>query len=746
MTVLSEIRADFLSAKAFPALLGGGIVGSLLIVYEISMAASIFSGPLAPFLSQGIGMLVFSTFAVCLVLAFASGYRGGIANHSVSPVMILGAIASAMTLEGDALFMTMVAVVIVSTLTTAACCLLIGHYRITNLIRFVPYPVICGVIAGAGGICALASLSMMELTADGRTAASLLEPAVLWNWGPGVAFGFGLFLVAKRWSNLLALVTPVSVVLATALFHAALMLFDISGEEATAAGLLFGGMAGGGFWPPFQPGDLAHVDWVVVALRIPDMLVLVLVTLLSAAIQLSSIELGLATNQKLDWDREFKAMGRASALAGLGGSPAGYLVFPSSALIRRLGADTRLAGIVAALVVGSALMVGDGILKLFPVPLLGGMLLYVGLSLLDEQLVQSCKRLPWTDFAVVVAIFAVIIIAGFPAGVGIGIAITTAAFAFRLSRVDLIEAEFTARERQSNRSRSIADRAILLAEGDRVRAYRLRGYIFFGSAWSLSDRLRQALGGDSPKACILLDFSAVSGMDFSAVNTLCGFVRTAHDAGTRVILSAAPAHCKIGMERNLPASVYAGLSFEPDADRALERCEDVVIAARRAELREQGSDGDTVLDRFAGDMESRLDRRIIFEDMAHEFRDRLEVRDYAAGEALVTMGAASGGLQLLLMGRASLYDAAGARLRQCGPGDAIDPRSAFGDRAAAVTALADEDCRTLTMTPSVRQWLEENREQLMLELYGYLLTAEADADHPPGTPRAPSAIDARPGA
>ncbi len=736
MTVLSEIRADALSAKALPALLGGSIVGLLLIVFEISMAAFIFSGPLAPYLSQGIGMLVFSTLAVCLVTALASDYRGGIANHSVPPPIMLGAMGAAMTLEGDALFMTMAAVVIVSALATAACCLLIGHLRIANLLRFVPYPVICGVIAGVGGGCAIASLSMMGLRADWRVAASLLEPALLWNWAPGVAYGCGLFLVAKRWSHLLALVTPVSFVLCAALFHAMLLLLDISGEEATAAGLLFAGMAGGGFWPPFQPGDLAHVDWGVVVTRIPDMSALILVTLLGAAIQLSSIELVLATKQKLEWDREFKATGWASLLAGLGGGPAGHLVFSYSALARRLGADTRFAGIVVALLVGSTLMMGADILKLFPVPLLGGMLLYLALTLLDEQLVQSCRRLPWTDFAIVVVIFATISIAGFPAGVGIGIAITTASFAFRLSRVDLIEAEFSARERQSNRSRSIADRAILLAEGDRVSAYRLRGYIFFGSAWSLSDQLMEALGDDSPKACTLLDFSAVSGMDFSAVNSLCGFVRAAHDAGTRVVLSAAPANCRDGLERNLPPDVYAGLSFEPDADRALERCEDIVIAARRAELSEQGSAGDTVLDSFAGDMESRLDRRITFEDMAHELRDRLEVREYAAGEALVTMGAPSGGLQLLLMGRASVYDAGGVRVQQCGPGDAVDPRGAFSTRAATVTALADEHCRTLTMTPSARRWLEENRGGLMLELYGYLLTAEADVEHPPGMPRA----------
>ena len=153
-------------------------------------------------------------------------------------------------------------------------------------------------------------------------------------------------------------------------------------------------------------------------------------------------------------------------------------------------------------------------------------------------------------------------------------------------------------------------------------------------------------------------------------------------------------------------SVHASLRFEPDADHALEHCEDLVIAARRSELREEESTGDTVLERFAEDMESQLERRILFEDIAHELRDRLEVRDYAAGEALVVMGAPTGGLQLLLTGRASVYDAAGVRLRQCGSGDAIEPHGAFGARAATVAALADEPCRTLTMTPAVRGWLE----------------------------------------
>ena len=723
VNLVSELRADALSARALPAVSVGVVISLSEIVAEVSLAALIFSGPLAPFLPQGIGLMLFGTFAVCLVIALTSSYRGTISSHPTAPMMVLGAIGATLTLEGSALFMTLVAIVIISTATVAACFLVLGHSRLANLIRFVPYSVACGVLAGTGGTCFLAALSMIGLTPDSHTLPSLLEPTALWSWGPGVAYGLGLFFLTKRWSNMLIL--PASFVFAAALFHASLPILDISGEEARAAGLLFAGMSEGNLWPAFQPGDLVHVDWTAVGMQIPQMVALVLVTLLCAVIYFSSFEL--ATGRELEWNREFTAAGHASVLAGLGGSPAGCMSFPTSILNHQLKTETRLTGVVTALVAGSVLFTGDTFMKLVPIPLLGGILLFFGVGMLDEWLVKSRKRMPRMGYAVLVLIFITIIFLGFPEGVGIGMAITMVFFAVRLGRVDSIEAEFTARERPSNRSRSIAERAILLEEGERARGYRLRGYIFFGSAYSVVERLKHSLGGDSSPACILLDFGAVSGVDFSTVNALCGFIRAAHDTGVRVALSGAPENCRVGLERNLPSPVYAGLLFEPDADHAMERCEDLIIAARRSELRTEKSADDNLLDHFSEEMESHLDRRILFEDMAHELRDWLEVRDYEAGEAIVATGARKEGLQLLLMGRASEYDSDGVRLRQCGPGDATLPHGAFGVHVATTTMIADEPCRTLLLTPATRRRLEENRRQLMLDLYGYLLTGEPRA-------------------
>ena len=99
--------------------------------------------------------------------------------------------------------------------------------------------------------------------------------------------------------------------------------------------------------------------------------------------------------------------------------------------------------------------------------------------------------------------------------------VTATFFAVRLSRVDLVASTFTSRDRRSSKARPLPDQAILSNEGDRVQAFQLRGYIFFGSAYRLVARLRRVLGKEPRPACVLLDFSSVTGFDLSALNSLC---------------------------------------------------------------------------------------------------------------------------------------------------------------------------------------------------------------------------------
>ena len=206
----SELRADLLSAKAVPALLAGFTSGLGLLVAQVAFGSFIFSGPLAPYSSQGVGLVLFGNFAACLVIALAGGYRGAIAGLSPALVIVMATIGSTMDAAGDALFVTTGAALMISAVATGVCCLMIGHFRLANLMRFIPYPVAGGFVAGIGGAVCLAAMSLMGAKPDWRAIPALLEPPVLWKWSPGAVYGIALYLAMKRWGNPLILLVSVA--------------------------------------------------------------------------------------------------------------------------------------------------------------------------------------------------------------------------------------------------------------------------------------------------------------------------------------------------------------------------------------------------------------------------------------------------------------------------------------------------------------------------------------------------------
>ena len=266
------------------------------------------------------------------------------------------------------------------------------------------------------------------------------------------------------------------------------------------------------------------------------------------------------------------------------------------------------------------------------------MLVFAGLGMLDEGLVRTQKRLPGSEYAIIVLIFVAIIIFGLLEGVGVGAVATLAFFAVRLSRVDPIASRFTARERQSNKARSVPDRAILLAEGERVQAYQLQGYIFFGSVGVLADRLKKSLDGPSRASCLMIDFTHVSGFDFSAVSVVARSVRRAHTAGVHVVLSGLSEKLRFSLERNVAPAVFAELWLESDADLGLERCEELIISAWRADATTMEQRRTSLLERASDDLESYLERQVRFEDLIEALRPWLTARDYAAEEILAGAG------------------------------------------------------------------------------------------------------------
>ena len=724
--MIRELGRDLRSEKLIPALSCGMVTGVQLLVFSVSMAAVIFSGPLTPFLAEGLGLVLFGYCAIGTLVALSSEFRGAVAGAPLPSVMMLVAITTTVDLDGRDLYATAVAAALIGTIAAGLGFVVIGHLKLARFLRFIPYPVAGGFIAGTGGLACVVALRLMGVTFDSNALFSAIDPDLALNLGIGLAYGLGLYVLMKIWKSFV--IFPASFLVAAAAFQLAMLAFGVSGEEARAAGLLFPGMSGGELWPPIGPSDLPYIDWVEFAGQVPNLLILFTVTLVCVVMNLGGIEV--AANADLDWNREFRVTGWANAVTGVGGAPPGCLIATTSIRNVLFGATTRLTGLFTALALAACLVAGDTLLGLFPVPLIGGVLLFLGLHMMEAWLIGTLKRLAWTDYLIILVMFATIVVFGFLEGVGAGMLITTAIFVISLSRMDVVQHQFTARDRQSNRTRPIPERAILLAEGRRMQAYRLRGHLFFGSAYRLVDQLKLSLGADPPPSCILLEFGNVTSFDLSAVNAMVRFIRAANAAGVVVVLAGASERLEAALEAELPAAARASVVSERDEDHALERCEDIVIEKWQSEQESRAGSRDALLEQVVDDFARHLDRQVLFEEMVEELEEWMVHREFAAGDTIVASGEPRDGLQLLREGRASQFDSGGTRLVGLSPGDVIEPRGAFDASAAANATIAVERCRTLVLTPDARVRLERSHPQRMLELYAYVFTADEGASGP----------------
>ena len=724
MNRLSDFRADLLSPKMFRAVAVGFLLAAIIVIHCLALGAIVFNGPLLPFAVQGTGMMLFGAIVFCLLVSGASSYSGMLAYPQEIPATVLGTlgagvVASTASAGPETAFTTMVALLILSCLLTGLFFIAVGHFRLSNYFRFIPYPVAGGFFAGTGCVLVLAALSVMcGVVLEWHTLDRILDPDLVWKWVPGVVYGLVLIVGMNRGGSFIAMMG--SVVVLSALYHLGLMFLDISLGDAKAQGLLLSGMSSetGALWPVFGVGDLARVDWNAVVEHVPDILTASLVTLLCLLVYVNGLEV--STGVDVDLDREFRVAGVASLCAGVGGSGPGCQSFVLTFPCRRLGVDTPWIGIVVAVMLSLSLFYGTEILELLPMSIIGGVLFFIGGDLLNTWLIAARKRLQAADYSIIVLISVTIAAFGFLEGVGVGMLATLTLFAFRISREEIVAEESTTRERCSTKVRSVPARALLLDHADSLRVYRLRGYIFFGSAHRLVDRLKQPVKEGSGPDFVVLDFTMVAGIDLSALALLCQFARWAGLAGAQVVICAASKLSETDMRSHLPPDAVDSLWFEKDLDYALERCEDEILA-KLAEAEAGGAVKGSLFERLADDMEAQLMKQIEFEEIVDRLDPWLEAREYGAGETIATRGELQDGMHMVISGEVSAQDAEGRRLYQCGPGDVLEPWAAFRPHAASATITSRSPCRTKVLLSTHRELLEKDDHDLILRLFSFLM-------------------------
>jgi SulP family sulfate permease len=528
--------------RLFASVVAGSITGVIGVIRAISYAALIFSGSLAVHLNVGVGIAVLSSAIISIVVSLGSSLPGMIATPLAAPTAVLAILATQIVQslepaqpDSTELLMTVVAAIAIGSLVTGATLLFLGMVQGGNALQFVPYPVVGGFMAATGGLLVRGAVQVMTGEPLGLTNLSwFLSPAPLLHWGSGLGIAVVLLVVTKRYHQ--ALLMPGILLVATALFYGAVWQSHLPLATIRARGWLLGPFPDGNLWQPLTPAGLGQVHWAVIAQHSSTLGLLVFVSLLSLILTNGGIELALGRD--LDLNQELRAVGIANLAAGLGSTMAGNQALPSTLLVHKMGASSRLTGLFKTLPCFTVLLLGPAFLAYFPKPILGSLLLFLGLELLWQWLYQVWFRLGWQDYLTILVTLVVVNWVGFMAGIAIGFAMTAMQFLYCCAQTspmaadrDCILNEFTEDFREGH---------LAQVEG-KVDWVDLHGFLFFGNAAVLFQKLRSPLlhpADGHPPDYLVLNFQAVLGMDASAVLSFSKLLKLAHDQPVTLIFGS----------------------------------------------------------------------------------------------------------------------------------------------------------------------------------------------------------------
>ncbi len=524
--------ADQGFSDVFRALFAAAILGAMSTTFALSLAAMVYAGPLAPFLSQGIGLALIGAAIMAVVGPLTLSYRGTLIQpQDVSTILLslaAGAIAAQPAISAEVAFSTVVALVGVTSIATGLTAYAMGVLKLGYLVRFVPFPVVSGFLAASGVLLVRGAFGMVV---PGAGTAELMS---IWPfWLPWLTVALVIVAVSRLSSNGLAI--PLLLLLTLAGFFAVTSMLGLDFARMRDAGLLLGPFQGGSFTGGISLALLADVQWSAILAQTPVIVTIIGVSMLGMLLNASGLEL--AIEREIDFERELKGVGLANVAAGLMGGLGGYHILSETLLARRFGLAGAAAGFGLAVTMVVVLFFGADVLSYLPIGLFATVVFFLGFDLVLTAYYDHGLMMPRNELAIVIAMPVIALVFGFMVAVGFGVAMAALLFVIACSRLDSTQISTSGASFHARVERSPADRALLADVGSCISVSRLEGFLFFGSASRLVDRLQARLEAGPAYRFAIIDLKRVVGLDMSAWSAFERLGRSCGKLGIQMIVT-----------------------------------------------------------------------------------------------------------------------------------------------------------------------------------------------------------------
>jgi SulP family sulfate permease len=752
--------------------------------------------------ADGVSMFYVSCIVAQLTFSSGSIFRGGVGSEMIEVVpffhkmtyLIIGKMGVD---NPDALRATVITSYAMSSILTGIVFFALGSAKLGTLVNFFPHSILTGCIGGVGVFLFITGIEVsarldgnLEFTVEVIQKLFSADTAPLWI--PPLILAI-LLLVIKHFYDRPWLV-PAYYIAITAIFYIVTTAVpSISMDNLRANGWVFEAPAAGvPFYNFYSHYKFSLVDWEAIWITVPSQFALTFFGILHVPINVPNLAM-VVQEDNVSINRELIMHGISNTLSGCVGSIQNYLVFVNSVLFVNTGGDSRLAGYMLAGATAGLWVAGPIVIGYVPVMVVGTLIYMLGIELAQEAIIATYGRLNRLEYFTIVVIAVVMGLYDFVVGIAIGIGLACLVYVVQTSRKTVIRAEFSGAVAESTVRRHPRQRNYLHKVGPQIRVVKLGGYLFFGSIVKVEKKVRALVDAEAfaaaPIRYLVLDFTHVTGIDFSAAEAFSRMNRILHKRDVKLVLAGVSLEAETGKSLRM-VGLFVPNSEDPsipvpqvfeDLNGALESCENGLLVILTEKQRShaqkpydsppipipenpyQDNSSVSTLDAMVGSPRRELLHRAAtttisetaaptsnkwsnlkqplplllqaFQDLTPRSEDfwfrilpYLTRREFSRGQKLYTRGDAPDGFYLLQSGilRAEYFLEQGNYHESIVAGTTCGELPFFSGTQRTSSVVAELDCVAWLLTPEAWERLQEKDGEVARELLKVVMKLSAE--------------------
>ncbi len=489
-------------------------MGLSAIVYSIAHGSLLFSGAPHEYMSMGINAALVTGF-ICIIGSFFLKEKSFGITTDTATVSIMASstlVFDYLTIPYQVAQTTILATFLLLAITSALVFYIVERLNLTNYIRFIPFPVMAGLLTSTGWIIFSSGLSLTNgLTLSVSSLEILIKDPIRPELFIALLIGFSLTIISKKYS------TTILMFLALVVSTLAINFFLRSDQCSNQIGVcseslwLFSSSESTKIIPAWEL-NYSNIDFYLLFSKIPSIILIAFVMLFSLLLNISSLDI--INKKELDYNQILRVHAVTAAFSGLAGGFFGFLSVSRTALIKSTGGGV-ISSIIVAIIFLFIYLSETKLLTFLPRATMGGIIIYLGASLLKTWFWDQRKLLSKTEMITILLILVTVANFGFMIGFIVGIILASVTYVITSSNNPLTSLKSDISLFSSSVVRHVHQRRVLNEYGKNSIVLKLVGYIFFGSARNIENIFKK-IDIRSTKN-ILIDFSEVLGIDRSAI-------------------------------------------------------------------------------------------------------------------------------------------------------------------------------------------------------------------------------------